>query len=170
MGRYVPRLLLSYFAAGIQRTFLYELINEGSDPRNREHNFGLLRVDGSEKPAFRSLRNLIRILEDPGAEFRAGRLAFTLEGDTAKIRPLLLQKRDGTFYLILWQSVASYDLQQATNVSIADRPLTVRFATAASSVRVFEPLTGSSPIGTHNGASQLQVSVPDHPIIIEIRR
>jgi hypothetical protein len=170
MGRYLPRLFLSYFAAGIQRTFAYELIDQGTDPRDKEMNFGLLRVDGSEKPAFQALRNLIRLLEDPGTDFNAGRLTYNLQGDTANIRHLLLQKRDGRFYLILWHAVPSFDLERATNVSNPDRSIAIRLGTAARSAHVFAPLIGAAPLATHSGARLLSVSVPDHPIVIEITR
>jgi polysaccharide biosynthesis protein PslG len=38
--------------------WFYELQDGGDDPANREHRFGLLRRDGSEKPAGCALREL----------------------------------------------------------------------------------------------------------------
>src|SRR5262249_37883627 len=104
MGRYVLRLFLEFFTSGISRTYLYELIDEGTNTGEREQNFGLLRYDGSEKPAFTGLKNLIGLLSDPGAGFTPGKLGYALSGDTAGVRQLLLQRRDGRFYLVLWRT------------------------------------------------------------------
>lgn len=49
--------------ASVTGVWIYELFDSGSDSSEREHRFGLLRQDGSEKPAgcrLRSLGSLIR--------------------------------------------------------------------------------------------------------------
>jgi hypothetical protein len=55
---YLPRLFLSYFGAGVRRTFAYELLDERVDPARSDlqANFGLLRDDFSRKPSFMALR------------------------------------------------------------------------------------------------------------------
>jgi hypothetical protein len=63
---YIPRLLLDYYARGVKRTFLYELIDQGTGTRNKEGRFGLLSHDLSEKPAFRAMQRLIGLLGDHG--------------------------------------------------------------------------------------------------------
>jgi len=59
---YIPRLLLNNFASGIQRTFLYQLLDGGSDPHEWEHHFGLIRHDNTAKPAYRSVVSLLKAL------------------------------------------------------------------------------------------------------------
>jgi hypothetical protein len=168
MARYVPRLLLEYFSAGIQRTYLYEFIDEGSDRADREQNFGLLRYDGSEKPAYVSLRNLIALLRDPGAAFSPGQLDYGLNGDLNGVKTLLLQKRDGRFYLAIWQDATSYDLSYESEAVVADRQLTLTL-TQAAQVRLFLPLTSPNPTRDMPSATSVTVSVPDSPLIVEIR-
>ncbi len=73
-------------------------------------NFGLLRNDGSEKPAYKALKNLLNLLKDPGSSFTPGSLDYVLGGDTENVRHTLLQKADGKFYLILWQEVSGYNV------------------------------------------------------------
>ena len=108
-SKYVPRLYLEYFNRDVKRAFIYELINSWSGD-NQESNFGLLRNDGSRKPEFNALRNLIELLADPGAPFTPDTLNYSLEGNLDAVHHTLLQKRDGKFYLILWQEVPSFDL------------------------------------------------------------
>lgn len=110
-GKYVPRLLLEYFNRGYVRTYLHELVDAWQDDsRSNEHgNFGLLRNDGSEKPAYRALQSLLGLLADPGSSFAPDDLGYRLSGDTERVHSTLLQKRDGRFFLALWLERPSYD-------------------------------------------------------------
>ena len=108
MGRYVPRLFLDYFNAGFAKSYLYELVDEGASMSSREEAFGLVRADGTPKPAYTSLQNLIAVLSDPGPAFTPGSLSLALTGDTTNVRRLLLQKRNGRFFLVLWHDAYSY--------------------------------------------------------------
>ncbi|SDU11785.1 Cellulase (glycosyl hydrolase family 5) [Verrucomicrobium sp. GAS474] len=55
-GAYVARaFLLSRSVGTCTAVFWYDFQNDGVDPRNNEHNFGLIRKDFSPKPAFVSM-------------------------------------------------------------------------------------------------------------------
>jgi uncharacterized protein YkwD len=125
VAKYVPRLFLSHFNAGITRTYLYELIGGGTNPTDRESNFGLVNNDGTPKPAYTALKNLIDIVEDPGSSFQTGSLAFSLEGNTNNVEHTLLQKRNGDYYLALWLGEQGWDPDKKTRVTIPDRPITL---------------------------------------------
>ncbi len=45
------RMMLVQIANGVDKVFWYDLRNDGFDPVNPEHNFGLIRYDYSPKPA-----------------------------------------------------------------------------------------------------------------------
>ncbi|NJN38104.1 MAG: hypothetical protein HC790_04210 [Acaryochloridaceae cyanobacterium CSU_3_4] len=93
----LPRLFLEFFNRGIQRTFVYELIDEHPNPKldDKEKNFGLLRYDGSRKPVFIALRNLITLLKDSKTKsskpFSPQYLDYQLSGNTVNIHHTLLQ-------------------------------------------------------------------------------
>jgi hypothetical protein len=167
MARYVPRIFLEYFDAGIQRTYLYELIDEGSDPADREMSFGLLRSDGSEKPAYAALRNLITILRDPGPPFAPGPFDYTLAGDTTGVRSLVLARRDGRFDLILWQDAMSYDVDRRVETVAADRTVTLQLP-AERTVLLYRPVTSATPLGAATRGTSITLLVPDGPLIVEI--
>jgi hypothetical protein len=168
MARYVPRLLLDNFAAGIARSYLYELIDEGTSLANREQNFGLLRHDGSPKPAYTALKNLIAVLSDRGGSGLRGTVSVVMGGDTAHVSRLALLKRDGRQYIVLWQDVSSYNLASRTDVVVAPRTITFHFA-SSTQVRVFNPLTSSSPVSSQR-LTALTVAVADSPLVVEITR
>jgi hypothetical protein len=171
-GKYTPRYLLEWFNQGVVRTFIYELIDQRDDPacRNSEMHMGILRSDGSPKPAFLAVKNLIALLADPGgADDQAGTLQFSLGGASPDVHHTLLQKRDGRFYLLLWQEVSSFGIF-GTNRDIAVPPLptTLNLTTRIRKATVYLPYEGPNPISQHSDPAQVSLNVPDHPLVIEL--
>ena len=127
-AKYLPRMLLEHFNMGVPRTYLYELIDSRSKGRTTdpEASFGLLRSDGSEKPAFRAIESLTNLLADSDAPFSPDALNVALSGDTNDVHYTLLQKRDGTFYLALWLEKESWDRDARENVQVPSQNVTVK--------------------------------------------
>ena len=61
-ARYFPRMMLLNVYAGIDFSIWYDFRDDGTDKRNGEHNFGLYRFDGREKPVLAAVRELSRNL------------------------------------------------------------------------------------------------------------
>jgi len=159
-AKYVPRLYLEHFNRGIERTFLYELNNEGMDS-NPESNFGILNYDGSPQPAFTSLRNLIDLVEEPGAgNFTPGKLDYQLSGDIAGVNHTLLQKSDGKFELILWQ-----DDEGDNN---PDQKVTLTLNQPISNAKTYLPLNSTEATNSFTNPKSINLSVPDHPLVVEL--
>ena len=125
-AKYVPRIFAEDFRDGIVRSYLYELLDEGTDATNNEQNFGLLYNNLTPKPAYTALQSLIGVLADSGPTFRPAKLAYSILASpvggytrTQYVHDLLLQKSSGDFYLLLWHEVAG-----AKIVNSADQPLT----------------------------------------------
>jgi hypothetical protein len=168
-GRYISRLFLEYFAAGYPRTYLHELIDIGTDNvTNREASFGLLRYNGTPKPAYVAVKNLIALLQDRGPGFPLGSLSYTLSGDQTNLRTLLLQKRNGVFYLAMWQAGPAYDLERKQDIIQALRGVTVTFSAPVRQTQQFTPLTSTAPFARKVNPAAIFVGVPDHPVIVEI--
>ncbi|CAF0863817.1 unnamed protein product [Adineta steineri] len=107
-GKYTLRILAEFFRRGIYRTYKYELVDQALP--DREGFFGLLRNNLTEKPSFRAVKNLISILNDKGSSFAPNALTYTLTGNLTNVRQLLFQKRNGDFYLMIWNEVSSWDV------------------------------------------------------------
>jgi hypothetical protein len=168
-ARYISRLFLEYFAAGYPRTYLQELIDAGPDNiTNRESSFGLLRNDGTPKPAYPALKNLIALLSDKGPGFPLRSLSYTITGDTTNLKTLLLQKRNGVFYFAFWQGSPAYDLVRKQDIIQGPRGITLTFTGPVAQTQQFTPLTGTAPFARRNNVSAIFVGVPDHPVIVEI--
>ncbi|MFZ1431634.1 MAG: hypothetical protein WAS21_33345 [Geminicoccaceae bacterium] len=168
-AKYVPRQILSHMLLGAPRLYGYQLIN------NNAEDFALLNSNGSPRLQFTALKNLIALFKDPGAAFVPDRLAYTLSGVSTGIQQMLFQKRDGRFYLAVWQGVLSSSLTSSDSgirdVEPARRALTFNLGTKVTSARIYEPSLSSSPVKTYASASgigSIPLSVPDHVQVIEL--
>ena len=117
---YVPRLLLLAFNKGVKRSYIYELLDEVSSP-----GYGLLRSDLSEKPAFTALATLIAELNDSGTPFVPAVLEYSITGGDSSLAHTLLQKRDGSFILVLWSETSNYDVTKMTSLPDKEQTITV---------------------------------------------
>lgn len=165
---YTPRLLLEQFNYGIPRTYIYELINTYYNPGSLYMNFGLLRNDGSEKPAYTALKNLINLLKDSGTSFTPGSLDYVLSGDTENIHHTLLQKQDGKFYLILWQEVYGYNVDTKQYISVSSQKVSVTLNTSISKATTYVPNDSSSFKSSQTYPKQLDIDVSDRLVVIEL--
>jgi hypothetical protein len=221
-AKYIPRFFLKNFNRGIERSFSYELID-----LTPTHKFGLLRNDGSPKPAFSALKNLIAILNNPAIpavkRLRSNRslhashvnqrkrklysspdqlfaktfnptqaiaktsnpkgllrrhtkqkrtllnsLDFKLSGDITGIEYTLLYQNDKVYYLILWQAVESFSTTQKVAINVPEKSVKVVLATPVKQAILYNPLRSTNPISNVGQRQELNVSVPDHPLVFKL--
>lgn len=128
--KYDTRSLAGFFGwTGNERTFLYVF---GPD----KEDFGSHEAVGTPRPVYRSVKNLISILEeavwDPSTKtwkrppFTPGNLDYHFTGDSADLKTSLLQKSNGDFYLLTWLDVDSstkdqkdMDVERTLNLNLA---------------------------------------------------
>lgn len=167
-GIYMPRQVAEFFNRGVMRIYFYELADQGTDKSAREQNFGLLRHDMTEKPAFIAMKNLIDLLKEPGAKpFQPESLDMSLSPADERIHHTLLQKSDRRFYLLVWQEVLSYDPlakkaidNPAVNVTLTlSQPL---------DVRMYLPSQSAQAVAEHRRQASIELRVPDQMLIVEL--
>ncbi len=170
-AKYLPRVFLEFFNAGIVKTFSYELVDSYVDAtlKDQESHFGILRSDFSYKPAAVALKNLITLLKDPGSDFTPSSLDYSIAGGNADLRHTLLQKRDGTFWLAVWQEVLSYDPSTRSDLVIS--PLSITLTTAIPLVRATSYLPNDSvdPTGLFDATHTLNLSVDDRVLLVALQ-
>lgn len=164
-AKYVPRMFLEHFNAGVARTYEYELVDEGGPPFG---NFGLVYGSLAPKPSYTALSSLIALLRDQGGSSARGSLRYMLDGDTNSVHHTLLAKRNGRLYLALWVETSSYDSDTLARLTVRPRDVTLRVATPLRSATLYrydgeEHLRGSA-LDPH----QLQIPVSDQVSIVEL--
>lgn len=168
-GKYIPRLLFENFNRQIQRSYLYELIDQGSDPSDDQGRYGLLKNDGSPKPAFTTIKNTISLLFDSGnPNFQPHSLDYTLSGDKEGVHTTLLQKTNGDFFLILWQDAVSWDNVNKKDIAVTSKNIKVRLALSANKLEVYDPSKSASATKTVSASPEITLPIPDHPVILKV--
>jgi hypothetical protein len=170
-AKYLPRVFLNYFNAGIIKTFSYELVDSYVDTtfENQEAHFGILRSDFTYKPAAVALKNLITLLKDPGEDFTPAALDYTITGGNADLGHTLLQKRDGTFWLALWQEVLSYDPSTRTDLVIPPLRLTLDSAIPFVKASTYLPNNSTDPTASAMAAHLLNINVDDQVLLVALQ-
>ncbi len=195
-GKYLPRLFCEYFTHGVQRTFWYELMDEDEfpDPNgdNIECHYGIIRKDLTPKPAYTALKSLLTLLQDPHPTpaftpaalpyslsvspvrgYREPNSGMALDYDrTQYVHHLLLQKSDGTFYLLLWHEIADEDTSVKPHRQIQPpaMPATITLppSIAAATVYAYDKAEVLQPtVGVISGG-RLQVNVPDQVLVVRL--
>ena len=126
--------------------------------------WNLVDTAGRPLPAWYAMRNVISILNDQDGTFSPQTLDYSLSGDTSDIKTVLLQKKNGTFYLLIWK---------ASRPTEARVPLTLKLP-SATNVSIYEPANinniagGNQPLRTIADTKSVPIEVPDHVMIIAI--
>jgi hypothetical protein len=171
-GVYAPILLLEHYIRG-NKFFSYQLI-EDPDPTQslREDSFGFLRADWSPKPQYLAMQRLLRLIGDPGPPFRQSGLRMSLTGGDADVRSVLLQKRNGTFYLCLWRTdtpLYDWDTKTHSGRYLRVNPTTVRVTLGApAEASLYWPATQTAPARTWTSTTSLSVPLRGELAVVEI--
>lgn len=162
---YIPRTYLLAFNHGIQRTFVHELIDEDASPY-----FGLLRYDLSERPAFTAVKNLVSLVGDPGVSFNPAKLNYTVSGDDLTLNHTLLQKRDGTFLLMMWLERSSYDEihNVATPVTPQAVTLTLNEQATIKKISQFDITGNLSDVAVSGSSTTVPITISDQVTVVQI--
>jgi hypothetical protein len=179
----LPRHFAEYFNAGITRTISYEFINEFADEAtNAEASFGMVRRDLTPKPAYFAMKNLIALLSEskwnaatrqwstPVVTPRA--LDFDIlpanRAQPRDVHSTLLQKSDGSFYLLLWREASSFDTATGRDLEVQSAPVTISFKTKIASAQLWNLKSGAAPVQTWARTTAISLAVPDEIVALKI--
>jgi hypothetical protein len=166
---YAVRTYLQHFTDGIGRTYMYELLEESSDPglTDSEDHFGLLRSDYSEKPAFVAIKNLLSIV-GYGAPVTTAPLQLSLAGDTAgDLQHLVLQRANGSYVVALWRTASMWDPNALKNITVTPEQISVGLPTATN-VSTSDPISGTAATRLTPSQGQLSVPIGADPVILAV--
>lgn len=180
-GAYIPRAFMENFRRGIERTQAYELIDLATGSGQVIDSYGLLRTDGTRKPAFTALRNLLQIVKDTAPA--SGQLGFGIvctancrDGDPdvyptqdGPIRHVLLKHSTGAYFLAVWSESTVWDAFARMDTPKAAQSLRLYLHRAPAKVETFDPSTGVAPQTSDTSGSQIiSTSAPDAVRLIKI--
>lgn len=161
---YDLRLLLDAERIGVARTYLYELLDEKPDEglTDPEEHFGLVRANGTPKPAYTAIQNLLGDVSggNPNAvTASSGSSTFPVkvQGGGSLLRSLVIGDSDGQGESVaLWTAAPQENTSTHAALSTFTRTIRLQLpGTYSASMR--QPSNGNQPTSLGTGAS---VDVP----------
>jgi hypothetical protein len=198
LGRNVPEFASSVYAVRAVCDFFkrnalftrFELLDDPNtiDWKNqqtinataqREHHFGLVAMTRRsvaqstpdtwrKKPEFHATKRLLTLLADAGPRFVPQPLGLQIDGATADLQTLLLQKRSGRHYLALWRDVeVATCFPEAAALHVEPVRLRLRLGTARP-VRTWIPNQSAAPVRAFTAGSAIRLRLGAELTILEI--
>ena len=97
-----------------------------------------MNSDLSPKPVFSALKNLLSTLSDSGGTFTPGALPYVISGGDSNLNHLLLQKSDGSYWLVLWLEEPSWDPVNVAPITVTPENIGLELNGAYVTTRDFE--------------------------------
>lgn len=170
----IPMLLAEYFRHGIRRAYLFAIQNADG--------YGLLEDDlKTKRPSYFALQNLMATIKDAvwnpqthawtGGEFTPRVLLFGMTGAPPTVHSLTLQKKDGTYLLLLWNELRNFDENTHKDIINAPVPITLRLQTPVLDQATL--LTQNDAGGYDTGTATVQngvltLNVPSWVMIVRL--
>ncbi len=144
-------VFLAQFSRGWERTFIYELTDDG------DGTFGFYHADyRTPRLAAHWMHRFTGILRDEKPHSSRKRLAYTHTGSSC-IHDLLLQKADGSLWLILWGERA--EGEELVTLTLDGK----------RKIEVYDPTVDTKPQRTLQGKS-LDLKMADTPLILKLEK
>ncbi len=153
-GLNLMNLYLAQFARGWSHTSVYLLRDRTDEGGNQK--YGFYAPDYTPRLAAHYLHNLTTILADKGtSQGEPGSLDYTIVNQPPTVHDLLLQHSSGAFQLVVWGERLE-----------GEDKVTVKFGQPHASVTIYNPTTGSKPVGRKADVSSLDLTLSDHPLVL----
>lgn len=145
----------------------------------REAHFGLIAMTKGthsesspstwrRKPEFNATKNLLHLLADPGADFAPSPIEVSITGGGADLQQLLLQKRNGKHYLLLWRDVQVADPYPSGDM-LSVNPVRVDVTLgAARPLAFYRPNNGPEPTETLSARTSFSLNLRGSLKVVEI--
>lgn len=147
-------MYLDQFKRGWSFTAVYLLRDRVDEGGNQK--FGFYKPDYSPRKAAVYLHNLTSILADTGTSSEPGSTRYSIPREPPTVHDLLLQKSSGMFELVVWD-----ERLQGTD------DLRIGLGSRRSRIRVYDPTLGTTPVRTLPEAAAVDLTLSDHPMVIE---
>ena len=165
-AKYIARLLLLHFRAGIRRTFIYQLADYGTDGFGA---FGLLTADGTDKPAFVELSALMNELNDTAQSGSPDGVTLAVTGNSQGVQSALFEKSDGSYRLVLWLERPGFDPRTNLPIEVSAQSISLSVPSKYKVRRVlkFGPSGAPAAQPLASASSSVNFAVEDNLTVVD---
>lgn len=158
-AKYVLRDYFDAWGYGVEKVFMYQLIDD------QQNLFGLCDAAANPKPAYNALKNLVSLVKDtsPGRSS----IGYAVNNAPSSLKSFSFSKSDGTFLIVLYLDVSSWDVQHRKDLEYAVS-VTVNLTGSAKQIDVYQPTFSATPINSGSGSS-VPFFATDHVTVLKVR-
>lgn len=157
-ARLYLNLYLSQFKRGWKYTAVYLLKGRANEPKHEK--FAFYKLDYTPKQAAHYMHNFTTVLADNKEPVSLKTMNYSIPNQPSTTHDLLLQKSDGSFVLVLWgERFASKGTDD----------IKLNLGKKYKKVKIYDPTIGTSAIQKFKNVADIDLSLSDHPIIVEIK-
>jgi hypothetical protein len=160
-AKYTLNTLFENALNGIARTYLFELADESSSD-----TYGQFTVNWAPKTGATAIHNLTSILQAAGSGQPSSAPKYSVSGLPSTGHSLILGS-SSVYDLAVWIDATVYNPSTETDITAPSYTITVKLGATYPTVKVFDPMIGTTPINTYSNVSTVQISVSDHPLIVQ---
>jgi hypothetical protein len=167
-AKYNLNLLFENALNGIPATYLFELADADSSvsDTDSDDHFGQFHSDWSPKVGATALHAMTSILNNAGSGTAASTLNYKITGLPSTGHSFLLGS-SSTYDIAVWIDATVYNPTTNADITAPTYAATVALGKTFSSVAVYDPMTGATPIATYTNVSSVKINVVDHPLIVQ---
>ena len=164
--------ILQAAASGVERTYVYELLDAYADPAgsDQQRHLGVFNLDFSPKLAARMLHLIKGAYADSGASARTFPLrgaALSWVGGGPDLRSLVVQKSDGEIVAAFWRNAKLYDFAKQNDIPLAPEPIDLRLPDKHGDVAILDPIAAKRG-SVRPGAPVTRLLLGANPLIVQI--
>ena len=186
---YILETVLSAYKMGVQYYFVSELLDVGVNlllPQDTGMTYGLFRPSGQQKIAAAALSFMSQCLADDSVTFEAftpGYLNYSIGNrpgtygvfSNTGYQDVVFQKSTGEYWIAMWneQPLNTVGGNNAT-IGVAPANITLTFNNGPkTTVNVYDPIAQaavgpSQPLQTATSVTNMTISLPAHPILVQV--
>ncbi len=154
-GLHLLNLYLAQFKRGYAYTAVYILRDRTDEGGNQA--YGFFKPSYKPRLAATYLHNLTTILADDGRIEAPGQLAYAIPDMPETVHDLLFQRSDGVFQLVVWGE--RLQGEDEVEVLLGEEP---------ALITLYDPTVGKDPVASMKGTTRFDLTLSDHPIVVEI--
>ncbi len=156
--KYLLRQILEFMwrDSDIRRPYIFELFDTDPAPL-----WGLMDVNLNKRPHYFAVKDFVALFKDTGTASTTALPLGVTAPSTAKLKWLLHQKVNGSYYLTLWREIVS------TEADAAAVTVTVTLGSAPGTITHYRPALGKAAVTIPNSAT-FTVPVSDEPSVVKI--
>lgn len=171
---YTLHLFFEYFNMGIARTYLYEFMDIYPDQPADYYHFGMISFDGTPKPVFYAVKNLIALLKDEEIQPNPESLPYEVtysglpQGET--LSHTLLHKSDGSWWIAFYHTTSIYDRWAREELPSTRIDITLSLDRQTKEINLYLPNESQSAVDTYRNTDQITFGLDSRLTLIRIDR